>query len=83
MVANHDPSGCKGSIPFGGVFTMQINLIKGNKYKLCTCGASKKIPFCDDSHRELNDKKGTSYKSLKITPKEDINMEVSSSNWES
>jgi len=30
----------------------------------------------------LNEEKGTNYKSLKITPKKDINIEVTSSNWE-
>ena len=60
----------------------KLDLKKGETYKICTCGTSKSIPICDDSHRQLNEEKGTSYKSLKITPMKDINMEVSSSNWE-
>ena len=38
----------------------------GRRYKLCTCGVSKILPLCDDSHRELNEKEGTNYKSIKI-----------------
>ena len=51
------------------------------RYKLCTCGTSKILPFCDDSHRKLNEEKGTNYKSLKIVPKEDITIDVSSKTW--
>ena len=58
-----------------------INLKKGIKYKLCTCGASNNIPFCDDGHRELNKKIKSNYKSLKITPEEDIELKVSCKNW--
>lgn len=59
----------------------KLTLKKEKKYKLCTCGASRTIPFCDDSHRELNEKTGSSFKSLKITPKKDIELNVSSKNW--
>ena len=58
--------------------TKKIEIKKGEKYKLCTCGSSRIIPFCDDSHRELNEKKGTFYKSLKITSEEDTALHVSS-----
>lgn len=58
-----------------------MNLKKGLKYKFCTCGFSKTLPFCDNKHREVNAKKGTNYKSLKIIPEEDVSVEVSSSNW--
>ena len=51
------------------------------KVKLCTCGHSKTLPYCDDSHREVNEKEGTSYKSLKIK-KEGDEYVVSNSNWE-
>ena len=60
----------------------KLSLKANTKYSLCTCGASKTLPFCDNSHRELNEKTGSNFKSFKITPAEDINMEVSSSNWE-
>ena len=53
----------------------------GRRYKLCTCGESKILPFCDDSHRELNEKEGTNYKSIKIAPEEDATISVTSKNW--
>lgn len=28
---------------------------KGKSYSWCSCGASKKQPFCDGSHRKLNE----------------------------
>ena len=60
----------------------KIALRAGRKEKICTCGTSKELPYCDNSHRVLNAKKGTSYKSLKITPCEDIEVYVMSKNWE-
>ena len=60
----------------------KLTLKKGIKYSLCTCGASKKIPFCDESHKELNEETSCNYKSLKIIPEEDITVIVSSKNWE-
>ena len=59
----------------------KIVMKKGRRYKLCTCGKSNILPFCDDSHRQLNEEKGTSYKSLKIFPKEDTTIHVTSKNW--
>ena len=65
----------------------KIALKEGQKYSLCTCGASKSIPFCDNSHRELNVNKdlkeedGACFKSLKINPEKDITLNVSSKNW--
>jgi len=59
----------------------KVILKKGIQYKFCTCGTSKIIPFCDDSHKILNEKIGTSYKSLKIIPKKDVILAVSSKNW--
>ena len=29
-----------------------INVLEGNSYYWCTCGLSKKQPFCDGSHKE-------------------------------
>ena len=62
---------------------MKINLKSGKKYSICTCGLSKCIPFCDNSHREFNRSNGTEFKSLKIISKNDNIIEVSSSRWES
>ena len=63
------------------IMSKKINLKKGQEYKFCTCGESKLIPFCDESHKKLNEEKRTNYKPLKIAPKEDIVLEVSSKNW--
>ena len=35
-----------------------INVLEGNSYYWCTCGLSKKQPFCNGSH------KGTTFKPL-------------------
>ena len=60
-----------------------LKLKTGEKYSFCTCGKSKNFPYCDDEHRNLNEKKGTSYKSLKIIPKSDVELEIYCSNWSS
>ncbi|MDO8740609.1 MAG: CDGSH iron-sulfur domain-containing protein [Candidatus Woesearchaeota archaeon] len=59
----------------------KIMLKKGTKCSLCTCGKSKHLPFCDGEHKKLNETLGCSYKSLKILPKEDVEVDVYSSNW--
>jgi len=60
----------------------KINLKKDIEYKICTCGTSKILPYCDDSHRELNKQTSSNFKSLKLIPEEDITLEVSCKNWE-
>ncbi|MEK6914296.1 MAG: CDGSH iron-sulfur domain-containing protein [Nanoarchaeota archaeon] len=60
----------------------KISLKKGENCKICTCGKSKIMPLCDESHRELNEKNNTNYKSLKITPEENINLILTSNAWE-
>ncbi len=60
----------------------KIVLKAGNKYSICTCGHSKTLPFCDNSHRLLNKEKGASYKSVKIWPENDVELKVFSKNWE-
>ncbi|MEK6826738.1 MAG: CDGSH iron-sulfur domain-containing protein, partial [Nanoarchaeota archaeon] len=35
--------------------SIEVKLKAGLTYSFCTCGASNKIPFCDDSHRQVND----------------------------
>ena len=62
---------------------MEIKLKAGKKYKICSCGLSKSLPFCDNGHREFNAANGTKYKPVKIIPEEDIIIEVTSSRWES
>jgi len=60
-----------------------IKLKSNEKYAICTCGKSKNLPYCDNEHRKLNEEKSTSYKSLKIIPKSDIELELYCSNWDS
>ena len=61
--------------------SMKLELQKGKKYSICTCGHSKSIPFCDDSHRKINEERGTCYKSLKIRPEADTTLYIDSANW--
>jgi CDGSH-type Zn-finger protein len=58
-----------------------VELETGKKYSFCTCGHSARLPFCDNTHREINSEEGTCYKSIKICPREDVILEISSSNW--
>ena len=60
----------------------KIDLIKNKRYKLCTCGVSKILPFCDNEHREHNEKNNTNYKSIKITPNSNISINVTSKKME-
>ena len=61
--------------------TKKVVLKAGQKFSVCTCGHSKALPLCDETHREVNEEKGTSYKSLKIWPQEDITLDLFSKNW--
>ena len=58
-----------------------IKLKKDIKYSLCTCGLSRKLPLCDNAHRQHNVKNKVNYKSLKIRAKEDVNLEFACKNW--
>ena len=60
---------------------MEIKLKAGKKYKICSCGLSKILPFCDNNHREYNTAYNTEYKSVKITPDKDTVIQVISSRW--
>ena len=60
----------------------KIYLEASKQYKICTCGASKQLPFCDNSHRQITEAEGTRFHSLKITPESDIEILVSSKNWD-
>jgi CDGSH-type Zn-finger protein len=57
-----------------------IEMEPETKCKLCTCGHSKSLPFCDDTHREINEKNNTGFKSIKLKNKgkEKIDLEVES-----
>ena len=58
-----------------------IQLHKGKKYSICSCGLSRALPFCDNAHREFNVKNGTDYKSVKITVEDTVEAELNSANW--
>lgn len=62
---------------------MKINLKAEKKYSICSCGLSKTLPFCDNTHREFNTANNTEYKSVKIIPENDIEIEVTSKRWKS
>ena len=60
---------------------MEIKLKAGKKYSICSCGLSKGLPFCDNTHREFNAANNMEYKSVKITPEKDTLIKVVSSRW--
>ena len=62
---------------------MEIKLKAGKRYKICSCGFSKTLPFCNNTHREFNAANNTEYKSVKITPDSDTIIEVTSNQWKS
>ena len=61
---------------------VRVNLKAGKKYAICSCGHSKIMPYCDHSHRDLNEEKGTSYKSVKIYTETDIAVSFYGANWD-
>ena len=62
---------------------MEIKLKAGKRYKICSCGLSQILPFCDNAHREFNAANNTEYKSVKITSDSDTIIEVTSNRWKS
>ena len=42
---------------------MEIQLKAGKRYKICSCGLSQTLPFCDNAHRDFNATNNTEYKS--------------------
>ncbi len=61
----------------------EIIIRPGQTCKICTCGYSKTLPYCDDTHREINEQQGTNYKSVKLRNPSDNTMvfDSYSSNW--
>ena len=58
-----------------------LNFKKDQRYKLCTCGISKILPFCDNRHRKIKKKNNIVFNSIKITPKQNITLTVESKKW--
>jgi len=58
------------------------NIKKNKKYSICSCGLTKKLPFCDNSHRDYNKNNNCSYKSVKIIVNDKNEIEVKCSNWD-
>ena len=60
---------------------MKIKLSKEKTCNICTCGLSKKLPLCDNNHRKINKVNNTNYRSLKVTPRKDVIIDINSSKW--
>ena len=54
---------------------------KNVKYSVCSCGLSKRLPYCDNAHREFNKNNNTNYKSIKIISSNNVKIKISCSNW--
>ena len=59
----------------------KIDFKKNRRYKLCTCGISKALPFCDNEHRDYNIKNNTKFKSVKIISDRDVTIKIESKKW--
>ncbi len=57
---------------------MKIHLQKDQRYALCTCNQSNKYPLCYGAHREYNLKNNSHYKSIKIIPESDVDLNIPS-----
>ena len=61
--------------------TAILKFKRNKKYSICSCGLTKKNPFCDNSHREFNKNNNCSYKSVKILLNDNDNLELFCNNW--
>ena len=58
-----------------------LEVVKNKKYSICSCGASKSLPYCNNEHRKLNKLKNTNYKSVKIVTDKNTKLNITCSNW--
>jgi len=59
----------------------ELNVKKGLRYSLCSCGYSKLLPLCDDAHKRVNGEKGASYKPIRVWSEDDTTLKVFSKKW--
>ena len=59
---------------------IKVKLLEGKRYSFCSCGLSKNLPYCDNAHREYNEK-GNRLQILKIIPKKIRKFLVYSATW--
>jgi len=61
---------------------LRVELKAGKGYEFCTCGHSQSLPYCNQVHKVLNEKLGTSYKPTKIYPETNVNLSFHTANWD-
>ncbi len=62
--------------------TFELKLEAGKSYKICTCGNSRIMPLCDNSHRNLsNYKDNPSLRSLKICSNVEVILTLECENY--
>lgn len=59
----------------------KLNLKKEKIYKICSCGISKNLPFCDNEHRKLKTAKNLEFNSIKIISEKDVSIKIKSKKW--
>ena len=60
----------------------QIKAKKNILYSICTCGLSKKIPFCDNTHRQIKNISDIEFKSVKISCSKDNILSLKCKTWD-
>ena len=59
----------------------KLKLKKNVRYSMCSCGKSKKLPYCDNMHRIFNKNENSNFKSIKILTEVDTNVSLSCKKW--
>ena len=59
----------------------RIKLKKNVKYSICSCGLSKKLPYCDNEHRKINNINNAKFNSIKVYSKKDVEVELVCKKW--